>query len=117
MWAGFQILVGVGRGFMQQQPMIAIQAVLPPSELAIGNAFIMFIQLVGGALFLSFGDTLFSNQLKSALAHFAPTVDAKAVFAVGATGFRSVVKASEVEGVVLAYNKALTTVFVSHFSF
>jgi len=115
MWAGFQIISGLGRGSVQQQPMLAIQAALPKEKLAIGNAFVMFTQLLGGALFTSFGQTLFSNQLKPALAHFAPEVDAKAVFAVGATAFRSVVPEESVPGVILAYNQALTRVFVSPF--
>jgi hypothetical protein len=64
----------------QQQPMTAIQCILPEEKISIGNAFVMFMQLLGGALFVSFGQTLFSNQLKSALPHFAPDVDSNAVF-------------------------------------
>jgi hypothetical protein len=92
--------------------MTAIQTILPKEKLAIGNAFVMFMQLLGGALFISFGQTLFSSQLKIALPHFAPEVDASAVFAVGATAFRTVVPEASVPGVVLAYNRALTRVFV-----
>jgi hypothetical protein len=111
-WAGFQIIAAIGRGITQQQPMTAIQTILPKEKLAIGNAFVMFMQLLGGALFISFGQTLFSSQLKIALPHFAPEVDASAVFAVGATAFRTVVPEASVPGVVLAYNRALTRVFV-----
>jgi len=91
--------------------MTAIQTVLSKEKLSIGNAFVMFVQLLGGALFISFGQTLFSNQLKDALPHFAPEVDAQAVLAVGATAFRSVVPVGSVPGVILAYNQALTRVF------
>jgi len=62
---------------------------------------------------VSFGQTIFSNQLRPALRVFAPGVDADAIFAVGATSFRTVVAEADVPGVVLAYNRALTRVFVS----
>jgi hypothetical protein len=113
MWAGFQVISGIARGMTQQQPITAIQVALPPADISIGNAFVLFVQLLGGALMLSFGQTLFSNQLKTALAHFAPSVDAAKIFAVGATAFKTVVDESQVEGVILAYNQALTHVFVS----
>ncbi|KAF4627086.1 hypothetical protein G7Y89_g11074 [Cudoniella acicularis] len=111
MWVGYQLISGFSRGLTMQQPLTAIQAALPKSELAMGNAFLMFAQVLGGAIFVSLGQTIFSNQLGPALAYYAPEVDAAAVFAVGATNFRSVVPASSVAGVVLAYNRAITRVF------
>jgi hypothetical protein len=96
-----------------QQPLSAIQAVLPKESLAVGNSFLMFNQILGGAIFISLGQTIFSNQLGPALKHFAPTVDVEAVYAVGATTFTNVITEAEVPGVILAYNQALTRVFVS----
>lgn len=113
MWAGFQVLIGIGRGLAMQQGITAIQATLTPAMLPIGSAYVMFIQLIGSTLFISFGQTLFTNQLRTALAHFAPTVDAEQILTVGATAFRTVVTPSEASEVVLAYNQALTRIFVS----
>lgn len=113
MWVGFQVIAGLGRGQIQQQPLTALQTVVTPAEIPTGNAFIMFIQLLGGALFLTFGQTLFANQLKTALAEFAPSVDAAKVFAVGATAFKTVVDESQVPNVILAYNQAITRIYVS----
>jgi hypothetical protein len=73
----------------------------------------MFSQILGGAIFISIGQTILNNQIGPALLKYAPEVDVKAVLAVGATGFRSVVKPESVDGVVMAYNQAITTVFVS----
>jgi len=73
----------------------------------------MFAQVLSGALFISFGQTVFSNQLGPALAKYAPDVDAQLLLAVGATNFRSVVDGASVGRVVQAYNLALTRVFVS----
>lgn len=73
----------------------------------------MFCQILGGALFVSFGQTTFSNQLRPALARWAPDVDPEVVFAVGATAFRGVLQEGQVKGVVRAYDEALTKTFVS----
>jgi hypothetical protein len=115
MWAGYQVITGFSRGLTMQQPITAIQAILPKNEVPMGNSFLMFCQVLGGALFVSFGLTIFSNQLRSALAKFAPEVNVEAVVAVGATAFRGVVQRASVPGVILAYNHALTRVFVSGF--
>ncbi|KAE8450293.1 hypothetical protein EG329_006721 [Mollisiaceae sp. DMI_Dod_QoI] len=110
-WVGYQILSGISRGLTMQQPISAIAAILPKSKLAVGNSFLMFCNVLGGAMFVSFGETVFSNQLRGALEKFAPDVDAAAVLAVGATAFKSVVKPEQVGEVVRAYNQALTRAF------
>jgi len=112
-WIMYQILGGVARGMVAQQPLTAVQAALPPSRVSVGTAFLMFSQVLSGALFISFGQTVFSNQLGPALARYAPDVDAQKLLAVGATNFRSVVDGADVGRVVQAYNLALTRVFVS----
>lgn len=81
--------------------------------LPVGSAFVTFINLLGSTLFISFGQTLFTNQLKSGLIHYAPAVDVERVLAVGATAFRTVVTPGEVQWVLLAYNQALTRIYVS----
>lgn len=113
MWAGFQILTGIGRGLAMQQGITAIQSALPSAMTSVGSALVTFVQLLGGTLFISLGQTLFTNQLKLGLAHFAPTVNAEKVLMVGTTAYRTVVTPSEVPGVLLAYNQALTRIYVS----
>ena len=77
----------------------------------------MFAQILGGAIFLSIGQLIFNSHIGPALMEFAPEVDVEAVLSVGATDFRGVVAPESVAGVVMAYNKAITVVFVSHSSF
>jgi hypothetical protein len=74
-------------------------------------AFLLFIQTFSGALFLSFAETIFSNSLVSGLAEFAPTVDAEAVIAAGASSFRSILQPGQLEGVLLAYSLSLVRCF------
>ncbi|KAG4437721.1 hypothetical protein IFR05_006804 [Cadophora sp. M221] len=111
MWIGYQLISGFSRGLTMQQPLTAIQAVIPKHRLAVASSFLMFCQILGGALFVSFGQTIFSNALKPALKRYAPDVDAETVYAVGASAFRTVITKDQVRGVVLAYNDALNKVF------
>ena len=71
----------------------------------------MFSQAMGGALVLSFADTIFTNSLKSLIPKYAPSVNAQAVIDAGATGVKSAVHGSEVAGVLLAYSKCVDRVF------
>jgi hypothetical protein len=89
------------------QPIIAIQNALPPEQISVGMALVGFSQSFGGALFLTFAQIIFSHSLVSGLAEYAPTVDAKAVVAAGATLFRQVVKPEQIPGILEAYSKAI----------
>jgi MFS family permease len=62
-WVGYQILYGAGIGFGFQQPVIAVQAVLPTHEVAVGTALIIFAQSLGGAIFTSVAQSVFLNWL------------------------------------------------------
>ena len=53
MWIGYQVLYGAGVGMGMQQPLIAVQTVLPKKDHPIGTAIIMLGQTLGGALFIS----------------------------------------------------------------
>jgi len=74
-------------------------------------SLVVFSQSFGGALFLAFAQTTFTNGLKDALPKFAPHVSPQAVIAAGATGIRQAVSKADLEGVLLAYSKALSHVF------
>jgi hypothetical protein len=90
-----------------------IQVVLTGDELAIGTSFLAFAQYMGGAIFLSGATTLFNSGLSSALNEYAPEVNATALIDAGATGITAAVSGSQLEGVLLAYSKAITQTFVS----
>lgn len=112
-WAGYQVLSGVGRGITQQQPILAVQQGLEPTKIPIGVAMVLFGQFFGGGLFLALAETDLSSSLQSALPEYAPGVNSTLIFDAGATGVRSVVSAEQLPGVVLAYNEAVVNTFVS----
>jgi hypothetical protein len=55
------------------------------------------------------------NSLPSALNKYAPNADTQAIISAGATGFRSLTDKSDLMGVVLAFNSAITNTYVSCF--
>jgi hypothetical protein len=73
-------------------------------------ALLMFAQAFAGALFLSFSDTILTNSLKTLIPEYAPSVDAQTIIKAGATGFRSLIKGTELVGVLAAYAKSVDRV-------
>jgi hypothetical protein len=115
LWIGSQILVGSGRGCGFQMPLLAIQSSFLPHEATIGTSLVIFFQFFGGAIFSSVGETILINGLRDSLPKYAPAVNFQRIVDVGAAGVRSEVPARELPAVLLAYNQALSYVFVSIF--
>lgn len=74
---------------------------------------LMFMQYFGGAVFLSVAKTIFTNELISALHKYAPDIDAYSIVHSGATSAFNGLSELDRPLVVKAYNKALTSTFVS----
>lgn len=91
--------------------MIAVQNTLQPVQIPVAMALLMFSQTFGGALFLSFSDTIFTNSLKALIPTYAPSIDAKSVINAGANGFRSLVSSNNLGNVLVAYAKSVNRVF------
>ncbi|KGO65250.1 Major facilitator superfamily domain, general substrate transporter [Penicillium italicum] len=110
-WIGYQILLGVARGLGLQVPIIAVQNVLPPAQIPVATALVMFSQTLSGALFLSFSSTIFTNSLMTLIPKYAPSVDPKTIINAGATGLRSTLSGDELANVLVAYAKSVDRVF------
>jgi hypothetical protein len=72
---------------------------------------VMVSQTLGGALFLSFAQTVFENGLINTLVTSAPGVDPQTIIAAGAAGVRASVTSAQLPGVLIAYNKAINEDF------
>ncbi|KAE9364812.1 azole resistance protein [Stipitochalara longipes BDJ] len=110
-WMGYQILFGFGLGCGFQTSTLAPQTVLPRADVPIGMAMMFFMQQLGGSIFLSVSQNVFSSKLVEHLTGVAG-LDAETIVNTGATNLRSVVPASELGTVIDAYNYALTRVFI-----
>ncbi|KAI4089188.1 MAG: hypothetical protein LQ344_005568 [Seirophora lacunosa] len=109
-WIGYQAIYGLGVGFGMQQPLIAAQTVLPLDDVPIGTTIIIFVQTLGGALFISVAQNIFTNQLMKNLIK-SVSIDPQLVLHVGATNLRKAVDPALLPGVLTAYNSAITQTF------
>ncbi|KAK9328781.1 major facilitator superfamily domain-containing protein [Lipomyces starkeyi] len=109
-WIGYQIIMGVGRGMGFQIPLIAVQNNSSKAEVSIVNALVVFSQNLGGAIFLSLDQIVFSSGLRHYLPIYAPEVSPQVVIAAGATGIHRAVSAASLPGVLLAYSKSINQV-------
>ena len=92
---------------------MAVQTVLEMNDVSTGTALMVFMQTLGGALFVSIAQNVFANKLVQYVAELAPGFgDAENILALGATSVQKTVDKSLLPGVTLAYNNALTDVFM-----
>jgi hypothetical protein len=110
-WIGYQVLYGFGLGCGFQTSTLAPQNVLKRVDVPIGMALMFFMQQLGGSVFLSVGQNIFSNTLVDQLSGVAG-LDAEAIVNTGAINLRHIVPKSELSIVVDAYNYSLTRVFI-----
>lgn len=89
---------------------MAAQTVLKRSDVPVGVSVIMFTQQLGGALFISIGQNIFSNKLAQGLTGIGG-LQPSSVVSVGATELRQFVPVDKLEMVLGAYNHALVGVF------
>ncbi|RAH76889.1 MFS general substrate transporter [Aspergillus japonicus CBS 114.51] len=110
-WAGYQALVGFGRGAISQVPMIAIQNAVQGDDVSTAMAMMTCAQTFGGAIFLAVAEVIFAQALRTEIPRYAAGVDAAVVIQAGATGFRSVVSSEDLPAVVRAFAKSVDQVF------
>ncbi|KAI1099136.1 putative efflux pump [Jackrogersella minutella] len=111
-WIGYQILFGAGVGMSMQQPLMAVQTVLDITDVPTGTSILVFVQTLGGALFVSVGQTVFTNKLVQQLAVNVPGLDPNIVLSAGATNLQHTLSPDVIPSVILSYSNALTTAFV-----
>ncbi|KAI1334056.1 MFS general substrate transporter [Xylariaceae sp. FL0016] len=112
MWIGIEVLASAGFGMSIQQGFTAVQTVLRPEDIAVGTASVVASQSLGGAVFLSVGNSIFQNRLQNLIAGAKlEGIDVDAIVAAGAVSFRDIVSADQLPKVLGLYNDALHSVF------
>ncbi|CEL09673.1 hypothetical protein ASPCAL12806 [Aspergillus calidoustus] len=106
-WAGYQIILGLGRGAATQAPMLAVQSNISPDDVSTAMAILTFSQTFGGSIFLAIANVIFTAGLRDQIPRYAPHVNPENVIAKGATGFRDVIAAEDLAGVLRGYAKAV----------
>ncbi|KAJ3481007.1 hypothetical protein NLG97_g7926 [Lecanicillium saksenae] len=111
-WIGYQFLAGFGVGLGMQTANLAVQATVDKKDVATGMAICFFAQQLGGAIFVSVGQTILSTILVSRLSEI-PGLDTKTILSTGATQLHNVVPPQYFSLVVDAYNYAVTRIFLA----
>ncbi|KAL4893882.1 MFS general substrate transporter [Aspergillus ambiguus] len=109
-YIGYQVLYGFGLGNMLQISNLAAQTVLQTSDIPVGVSLLSFGQQLGGAIFVSVGQTVLTNELAGRLKGlhgFEPSMLTK----VGATSLIDQLPNGIRDKAVAAYNNSLRTVF------
>ncbi|KAK0739313.1 major facilitator superfamily domain-containing protein [Apiosordaria backusii] len=109
MWVGYQILGGIAWGAAFQIPIIVSQATAEVEDISSVTAIVLFFQTVGGAFWVSAGQSAFVNELMKELAISAPDVNPLAVLGTGATQIRTVFPAEQIPGILIAYMAGIKT--------
>lgn len=110
-WIGYQALFGIGCGLGMQQPMMAVQTVLDIADVPTGTAVLLFCQTIGGSLFISIAQNVFTNKLLSGLEQYVPGLNPAIVLSAGATNLQADIASKYYQGVLLAYNSALVDAY------
>ncbi|OBT75186.1 hypothetical protein VF21_06138 [Pseudogymnoascus sp. 05NY08] len=110
-WIGYLILNGIARGMGTAMPIIAIQNTLPLAQISVAMSILVIAQNYGGAVFIAICQALLTSALKTSIPKYAPSVNAQNIINAGATGFRAIVSADDLPGVLAAYSKSISHTF------
>ncbi|CAI7624687.1 unnamed protein product [Penicillium palitans] len=111
-WIGYQVLYGVGSGAMTSAPYVAIQNLVPPPQIPIAMAIIIFCQNMGGAVFLIVANSIFANGLRKELQKHLDeiAVSPDIILGTGLSSIRSVVSGDKLTAALKCYTTAISHV-------
>jgi len=78
----------------------------------VGNAVAIFFNSLGGAISISIAQNIFSNGLVKEIPRYTKGVNPQIIIAAGATHIREVTPASQLAGVLKAYDIAVTNAYI-----
>lgn len=111
-WIGYQVLYGFSLGLGMQQAQLAAQTVLKRADVPTGLALMVFMQTLGGAVFISVGQNVLTSRLVSGITQLVEGLDPAMIVNTGATDLRDLVPADQLPAVLEVYNEALRQVFL-----
>ena len=91
---------------------MAAQSVLKFKDVPVGTATVLFVQILGGAVFVAVAQNLFTTHLVSGIINLKiPGLDPEVIIHAGATGLRSVIDPAMLPQVLVIYNDAIVKTF------
>ena len=111
-FVAFQVLFGIGAGMSLQQPLVAVQTILPRADIPKGSALILLGQTLGCSIFVCVAQAVLTNSLQSQLAAIQGlSPQLQEIAKTGPAAFRSEVPESILPAVLKAYNGAIAATF------
>jgi hypothetical protein len=114
-WIAYEFLFGFGLGFGMQQAGMAAQTCLAKKDVMTGVSLMFFTQGLGGAIFISIGQTVFTTSLISKFSALAASSDfsipPSMIVNTGATDLRDLIPVQYLPQALVAYNAALSDAF------
>jgi MFS family permease len=114
-WIAYQVIYGFGLGFGMQQAGMAAQTCLAKKDVMTGVSLMFFMQGLGGAIFVSIGQTVFTTSLVknlSILSSINTNLTPAMIVKTGATELRNIIPAQYLPQILVAYNAALSNAFL-----
>lgn len=114
-WIAYQFIYGFGLGLGMQQAGMAAQTCLPRQDVMTGVSIMFFMQGLGGSVFISIAQTVFTHGLVKYLGDLGSGVGGglspSVIVNTGATELRNLVPEAMLGAVLTAYNRALSDTF------
>jgi hypothetical protein len=90
---------------------LSARTTLALEDISTGTAVVIFTENLASTVFVSVAQNIFTNQLKTNIAHYGPDVDASAIIAAGVTEFMTRAPEGLIDAVLFAYNESLDQTF------
>ncbi|KAK8040136.1 hypothetical protein PG993_008547 [Apiospora rasikravindrae] len=112
-WAASFVVSGLGSGMAMQLPYTAVAVVLSDDDIPVGNAIAVLFYQLGGAIFISMGQTVIITTILDLVPQRLPGLPAGAVLAAGAANLPTLAQSPE-QLVVLQdiWNSAVTRTII-----
>ncbi|KAF2804778.1 MFS general substrate transporter [Mytilinidion resinicola] len=114
-WIPYQVLQGLGAGMTLSMPYMATQTVLKGDDIPVGTSLVQLFQFLGGSVFLSISQALFTNQLTSSLSKLGSVGIGRAeidkILSAGTSSVRKIVTEAQLSAVIGAYNHGIVSAF------
>ncbi|KAI9043637.1 MDR family MFS transporter [Aspergillus affinis] len=111
-WIGYQIMTGLGVGWCFQVPVVTAQAVVEPEDLPSVTSMVLTVQTIGGAIFVSAGQSAMSNVLLKVLPDQNLDIDPVKVVSTGATELRDIFSSDEMGRILVSYMEGIKAAFI-----
>ncbi|KAI9736494.1 MAG: hypothetical protein M1818_006004 [Claussenomyces sp. TS43310] len=110
-YIGAEVLFGFGVGFGNQVPMMAVQGLSKPEDVASSTGIMIMCQSSSGAYFIVVAQSLFANRMLQTIKTTAPNLDAVQVLGTGASDIHHVFSGGDLAAVLDAYMIGIKDVF------